>query len=218
MVAMSLLRPAFGPCARAVLLRGSVVAGRNQLASPPATTGLLHNFFRFIRACLLFDRENIFTLEQLQWSKMVLTLVLTGNRIESMTEDRRRRSRITLRYCINRLATCPLVTSFYFPFSGVFLFCFGVFVVLICLFLFVVWFRFFGGLFFFFWVFFFFLGGGHFTGKIETMFVVELVVVLVWILRWLRSWRSSKRGDEHLLELLQIRWLHWHYFNHYYYH
>ena len=39
MVAMSLLRPALGQGARAVLLRGSVIASRNQLASPPISAG-----------------------------------------------------------------------------------------------------------------------------------------------------------------------------------
>lgn len=39
MVAMSLLRPAFGQGARAVLLRGSAIASRNQLASPPVSAG-----------------------------------------------------------------------------------------------------------------------------------------------------------------------------------
>ncbi|KAK7093709.1 NADH dehydrogenase [ubiquinone] 1 beta subcomplex subunit 5, mitochondrial-like [Littorina saxatilis] len=41
MVAMSLLRPALGPGARAFLLRAGVIAGRNQLASPPVSTGVI---------------------------------------------------------------------------------------------------------------------------------------------------------------------------------
>merc|ERR1712154_550307 len=43
MVAMSLLRPALGPGARAFLLRASTIAGKNQLVSPPVSTAVVRN-------------------------------------------------------------------------------------------------------------------------------------------------------------------------------